>query len=155
MLMEGGFVFSPSYENTNKQSSQLFECGLLDPVKTLNLANGDSEMMAIAGNENGPNKQTGGSEMQENRQWEDGELYVCKKGELEQIQRDPEDNLRKIRITEDAYNEVVRVQRQMRASLNGYKPDITMVCSALLEYVSKSEEVERVIKKYAVKVFEG
>ncbi len=85
---------------------------------------------------------------------EEGELYVVKKGVLEHIRRDPDDSLKKIRITDDAFSSVVEVQKSMRGALNGYKPDITMVCSALLEQATQSDDALEVVKNYAVKVFQ-
>lgn len=86
---------------------------------------------------------------------EEGELYVVKKGVLEQIQRDPDDNLRKIRITDDAFDALIKVQRKMRKLLNGYKPDITIVSSALIESAAVDpEHAASVVKNYAQKVFD-
>ncbi len=85
---------------------------------------------------------------------EEGELYVVKKGVLEHLQSDPDDNLRKIRITDSAFETAVVVQRNMRKSLNGYKPDITMVISALVENAAcDSEKAMMVVKEYAQKMF--
>jgi len=85
---------------------------------------------------------------------EEGELYVMKKGVLEHLQRDPEDNLRKIRITDDGYKALVEIQRGMRKSLKGYKPDLTIVCSAILENAASDPEgATTVVKEYAQNVF--
>lgn len=85
---------------------------------------------------------------------EEGELYAFKKGVLEHIQRDPEDNLRKIRITHEAFEAAVTVQRNMRKVLDGYKPDITVVISALIEEAAQDlEKATSSIKKYGQKMF--
>jgi len=85
---------------------------------------------------------------------EEGELYVFKKGVLEHLHRDPEDNLRKIRITDGAYEVAVDVQKKLRKSLKGYKPDITMVISALIEDAANdSKNATEVVKGYAQKMF--
>ena len=89
-----------------------------------------------------------------NDELEEGELYVVKKGVLEHIQRDPDDNLRKIRITDSAFETAVNVQRSMRKNMNGYKPDITMVISALVE--DSASDIDRsvsVVKGYAQRMF--
>jgi len=85
---------------------------------------------------------------------EEGELYVYKKGVLEHVQRDPDDNLRKVRILDGAYEKAVMVQRSMRSKLNGYKPDITMVISALIETgASDASAAADVVKSYAKRIF--
>lgn len=94
------------------------------------------------------------NEKHEEEALEEGELYVFKKGALEHIQRDPDDNLRKVRITDDAFEKATVVQRSMRRLLNGYKPDITMVISALIETgASDAEKAAEVVKGYAKKMF--
>jgi hypothetical protein len=85
---------------------------------------------------------------------EEGELYVLKKGVLEHLQKDPDDNLRKIRITDDGFKALVEVQRGMRKAFKGYKPDITIVCSALLENAARDpENATAIVKEYAQKMF--
>ena len=90
----------------------------------------------------------------EDNELEEGELYVLKKGVLEHLQRDPDDNLRKIRITDDAFETLVNVQRSMRKNLNGYKPDITVVCSAIIKHgASDVEQAQVAVKDYVQKIF--
>ena len=85
---------------------------------------------------------------------EEGELYVFKKGVLEHIQKDPEDNLKKVRILDDAFEKAVTIQRGMRSKLNGYKPDLTMVISALIETgASDADHAANVVKSYAKRMF--
>jgi hypothetical protein len=63
---------------------------------------------------------------------EEGELYVLKNGNLEHIPRNDDDGMRRIRITEEAYQVAMEIGRTMRKELQGYKPDVSLVASALL-----------------------
>ena len=101
------------------------------------------------------NKQTG-EILDENKKGDDleeGELYVVKKGELEHLQRDPDDTMRKVRITDDAHTVAINVQRMMRKEMNGYKPDIVMVCSALIASFDEREEAAGIVKDYIRNTF--
>ena len=79
---------------------------------------------------------------------EEGELYVVKNGELEHIQRDPDDTMRKVRLTEDAVKELIVVQRKMRKEMQGYKPDMALVASALVSHAAKLPEAPRLVRLY-------
>jgi hypothetical protein len=70
----------------------------------------------------------------------EGHLYVMQNGSLQEIERDPDDTLKKIRIFDDAVHEAVKIQRSVRKILGGYKPDLSMVCSALIIAKAKNEE---------------
>lgn len=86
---------------------------------------------------------------------ENGELYVFKNGNLEHIKRDPDDNLIKVRITDDSSEVLKAIQKKLRKEMNGYKPDITMVASALLEsFANKEEEAIECVKAYGKKMFD-
>lgn len=53
--------------------------------------------------------------------WQEGELYICRQGKLEHIERDPSD-MRRVRITEEAYQVAMELGKQLRPALAGYKP---------------------------------
>ena len=86
---------------------------------------------------------------------EEGELYVVKNGELEHIQRDPEDTMRKVRLTEEAVTSVMLVQRKMRKEMQGYKPDMALVASALVSHAAKLPEAPRVVRMYLTELMEA
>jgi len=85
---------------------------------------------------------------------EEGHLYTVKNGQLEEIPIDPEDSMRKVRITDDAINAVIEVQKKMRKLLKGYKPDLSIVTSALIEKAAEDDAVTEVVRCYVVKTFE-
>ncbi|MCX4030200.1 hypothetical protein H0A36_17655 [Endozoicomonas sp. SM1973] len=83
---------------------------------------------------------------------EDGEIYSYKNGVLEKLERDPDD-LKKVRMMNDAFDEVLALQKRMRKELEGYKPDITAVVSALVVNACKEENAPLVVKSYLAKMF--
>ncbi len=83
----------------------------------------------------------------------EGHLYVLKDGIFEEIITDPEDNLRKIRIISDAFESAVNLQKRMRTNLEGYKPDLTMVCSAILHFFANDPKATNVVRDYVLSKF--
>lgn len=86
---------------------------------------------------------------------EEGELYAVRKGKLEKLSRN-DDGMRKVRITEDAYKAGMEIGHAMKLELHGYKPDISIVVSALL--VDGSVEIERAkgaIRKFTTRLFQS
>lgn len=85
---------------------------------------------------------------------EEGALYVFKKGVLQEIEVDPDDTMRKIKITDSAFKGVVDVQKKMRSVMNGFKPDVSTVCSALIKEASTSPHVVEVVKRFCLDMYE-
>ena len=86
---------------------------------------------------------------------EEGELYVLRKGRLEHVPRNEDDGMRRIRITEQAYEAAMQIGRWMKADLGGYKPDVSLVVSALvLDRGEKVERTKEVIRQFVVTMFE-
>jgi len=85
---------------------------------------------------------------------EEGSLYVFKKGILQEIETDPDDTMKKIRITDTAFQGVVNVQKQMRAAMNGFKPDVSTVCSALIREASTSPDVVNTVKQFCLEMYQ-
>lgn len=87
---------------------------------------------------------------------QEGALYKVVSGELIPLPIDADDQaLRKLRITEEVLRAVQEVQKRMRKSLNGRKPDLALVAEALLVYAAQQEGVEEVVRQYAIKVYSG
>src|SRR3569833_4693019 len=63
---------------------------------------------------------------------EEGELYVYRKGNLERIQRDEEDTLRKVRIAEEAFNAVLTLQKTLRRPMGGFFFGFVLFCLSVL-----------------------
>ena len=84
----------------------------------------------------------------------EGALYAYKDGVLTEIQTDPDDTMKRIRIMEGAYHAALTVQRKLRKLLNGYRPDVNLVCSALIEHGANQSRVEQVVKSFCTRLFE-
>ena len=75
-----------------------------------------------------------------NNNIEEGKLYVCQDGILKEILRDPEDTMKKVRILDEAIKAATDVQKRLRSVMGGYKPDLSLVCSALIIAKAKEED---------------
>lgn len=81
---------------------------------------------------------------------QEGKLYVYQDGELKEIERDPDDTLKKVRIMEEAITSATKVQKQLRKQLAGYKPDLSLVCSALIiAKASEDDATQAVVKLFS------
>ena len=86
---------------------------------------------------------------------EEGELYTVRKGQLEKIPRNEEDGMRKVRITEEAFEAAIEVGKRMRQELGGYKPDISLVASALvMDGLRQIDHSKEVVRAYVVTMFQ-
>ena len=77
----------------------------------------------------------------------EGKLYKLENGELIELVIDQEE-LRKIKITDDAVQAATEVQKKMRTVLNGFKPDITTVCSALIKAQAEKPDATKVVANF-------
>jgi hypothetical protein len=84
---------------------------------------------------------------------EDG-LYQARAGELHKLDVE-DDGLKKIRVSQTAFESVRSVQKQMRKLLGGRKPDISLVAEAMLMHAAQIEGIEEQVRLYAIKVFSG
>ena len=79
-------------------------------------------------------------------QIEDGEIYRCEKGKLKLVKREEDEGMRRIRVTEEAFEAIQEVSRAIRRETGGYRPDITLVASALLFSGVPSMGVQRAVE---------
>ena len=84
----------------------------------------------------------------------DGALYAYKDGVLSEIQTDPDDTMKRIKIVESAFQAVVALQGKMRKTLNGYRPDIHLMCSAIIQHGAKQPDIEQIVKRFCLELFE-
>src|SRR3569832_678220 len=84
---------------------------------------------------------------------EEGELYIYRKGTLERLQRDEAYTLRRIMIAEEAFNEVLKLQKGLRGPKGGFKPGIELICSAVLHHYAQSADAQDVVRRYGAEVF--
>ena len=87
-----------------------------------------------------------------------GRLYVLVEGadgknHLRHLPRQPDD-LPRIRITEDALAAVRRVARGMRKAMQGYRPDATLVLSALVLDACSRPDAARIVRDFAIAKFQ-
>ncbi len=86
---------------------------------------------------------------------EEGCLYTYRKGELHEVQTDPDDIMKKVKITESAFAEVIKLQRSLRREMQGYKPDVHLICSALIEHAANLEDVHQIVRRFCLRLFEA
>ena len=84
---------------------------------------------------------------------EDG-LYQARDGHLQKLDLE-DDGTKKLRVTQEPFEAVVKVQRRMRKELGGNKPDIGLVAAAMLLAAAEMEGIEEKVKEYAISVFSG
>ena len=99
-----------------------------------------------------PNRQSVGERV-EVEKFDDG-LYQARAGELRKLDVE-DDGLKKIRVSQTAFESVRTVQKQMRKLLGGRKPDISLVAEAMLMHAGQIEGIEEQVRQYAIKVFSG
>ena len=80
----------------------------------------------------------------------EGKLYKLENGELIELQIDP-DELRKVKITDDAVNAAIALQKQMRPLMDGFKPDLTTICSALIKGQAEKDDAAKVVIDFWLK----
>lgn len=84
---------------------------------------------------------------------EEGELYVYRKGLLQHVERDEEDTLHRIRITDDAFNQVSKLQRALRTAMQGYRPGIEIIASAVLQHYTQASDALEVVRRYGEQLY--
>lgn len=96
--------------------------------------------------------------MEQAKTLEEGTVYVCRNGKLEELPRTQDDGMRRIRITDDAYQAAMNLGHRLRKELHGYKPDVSLVASAsILEGCREihSTKVKEVIGNFVIKLFKS
>lgn len=86
---------------------------------------------------------------------EEGSLYVYKKGMLQEIEADPDDLMKKIKITPDAFKVASELQNSIRKNMNGYRPDISTICSALIESGGQSKTAVKVVQDFVIRLYKS
>ena len=78
---------------------------------------------------------------------QDGEIYVVQNGQLRLIVRD--NDLPKVPISREAREALHGLRRRCRRVLGGFRPDLALVASALIEYAAALPHAESLVKAYA------
>lgn len=87
---------------------------------------------------------------------EEGELYAVRKGKLEKLPRNDDGGMRKVRITEKAYEVAMEIANELKAELIGYRPDIALVVSGLIVNGNREKRnAKDAVKSYATEMFRG
>lgn len=94
------------------------------------------------------------SDNPEDESRQDGDLYIWRNGRLERIERE-DSPMRRVRMTEEAYQTAMELGKTMRQTLNGYKPDVSLVVSALVVAAAQDRETAgAAVRHYVVKMFQ-
>ena len=86
---------------------------------------------------------------------EEGGLYVVRKGKLVLVPRNDEEGMRRLRVTEEAYQKAMDIGHQMRRELGGYKPDVSLVVSALLLSDIDELRARQTVRQFVLRMFSG
>ena len=78
---------------------------------------------------------------------QEGELYVVQRGQLKRLERPPDD-LPRVPISAAAHEQLLDLRRRCRKALGGFRPDVALVASAMIEHGARSEEAETIIVDY-------
>ena len=85
-----------------------------------------------------------------------GQLYVLTENEsggyLRHIPRS-DDELPRVRITEEALSALQQFCRGMRKQLSGYRPDVTLAASALISWAVAQPDAPAVLRDFAIAKF--
>jgi len=85
---------------------------------------------------------------------EEGELYTLRRGMLHHVRKQDDDNaLRRVRIMEEAYDAAYALARSLRSTLRGYRPDPTLVISALVMHAVRLPEAPDIVQVYLQGIF--
>lgn len=82
---------------------------------------------------------------------EDG-LYQARAGNLEKLVFE-DDGTKKIRVTQEGFDSIRFVQREMRTLLGGHKPDINLVAEAMIFAAASDSEILEKVRLHALHVF--
>jgi hypothetical protein len=78
---------------------------------------------------------------------QEGELYVFERGELRHLDR-PKDDMPKVPISKSAHECLLDLRRRCRKALGGFRPDVALVVSAIVEHISKLPEATQIVADF-------
>ena len=77
---------------------------------------------------------------------QEGELYIVKQGQLRHLER--ESDLPKVPVSEAAKAALLELRRECRGALGGFRPDVALVASALIEHAAALPQAEGIVRAY-------
>ena len=77
---------------------------------------------------------------------QEGDLYVVKQGQLMHVER--EGDLPKVPVSEEAKEALLQLRRRCRRVLGGFRPDVALVASALIQYAASLPQAETIVRDY-------
>src|ERR1700674_1283528 len=83
----------------------------------------------------------------------EGELYVVQNGRLQHVER--ASDLPKVPVSEAAKEALLNLRRNCRRALGGFRPDIALVASALIEHGASLPQAQDIVQAYACTVMGG
>jgi hypothetical protein len=78
----------------------------------------------------------------------EGELYVFERGELRHIDR-PANDMPKVLVSKTAHESLLDLRRRCRKALGGFRPDLALVASAIVEHGACASEAETIVARYS------
>jgi hypothetical protein len=85
------------------------------------------------------------------QQYQDGEVYIVRNGQLELIEQDPHDQTSKVRITAEAAGALRRARAEATRH-KGFRPDLLVIASAVLEHYAEADQVVQAIDAWYARV---
>ena len=80
----------------------------------------------------------------------EGELYVVQNGQLQHVER--AGDLPKVPVSKAAKEALLNLRRGCRRALGGFRPDIALVASALIEHAAALPQAQDIVQAYAREV---
>ena len=77
---------------------------------------------------------------------QEGDLYVVKQGQLMHVER--EGDLPKVAVSVEAKEALLQLRRRCRRVLGGFRPDVALVASALIQYAASLPQAETIVRDY-------
>ena len=77
---------------------------------------------------------------------QEGELYLVKEGHLMHVDR--EGDMPKVPVSEEAKEALLQLRRRCRRVLGGFRPDVALVASALIQYAASLPQAETIVRDY-------
>lgn len=78
-----------------------------------------------------------------------GKLYKFDGNQLVELEPSAE---RKIPITEDAHQNLSKIRNSISKVL-GFRPELSLIASAMIVHLSNDEKIHEIIKEYAVSIY--
>ena len=66
---------------------------------------------------------------------------------------DDDEGMRRVRVTDPAYQAAMELGRRMRRQMKGYKPDVSLVMSALVLWAAQQDSAAETVRRFVTDLF--